>query len=68
MGLDAERVASLPPTPQVEGTPLYNCFSSDPQPVNQVSCSPFSALMADCISSKSSLSSRQLSSAAAGVG
>ncbi|KAL0049266.1 hypothetical protein WJX82_010048 [Trebouxia sp. C0006] len=30
-----ERVASLPPTPQVEGTPLYNCFSSDPQPVNQ---------------------------------
>jgi len=42
-------VASLPPIPKVEGTPLTNCFSSDPQPVNQVSCLPFPALLDDCI-------------------
>ncbi|DBA68213.1 TPA: hypothetical protein ACH3X2_013830 [Trebouxia sp. C0005] len=31
-----EKAASLPPIPTVEGNPLPNCFSSDPQPVNQL--------------------------------
>lgn len=48
MGLGAEKAASLPPIPTVEGNPLPNCFSSDPQPVNQVSCLLFPTLLADC--------------------